>query len=140
MPGVLGGRAALVSGTSGIGEAVAIALVGREQTSPWARDGTDRLEQLARRIEIAGGTALALPGDVTVESVARGLVADTVRRFGRIDILITLLASSNSVPWKTPTSPNGGSPCHLRVQFLCHEQACVDPPGHGKTSADNAFS
>jgi NADP-dependent 3-hydroxy acid dehydrogenase YdfG len=48
----------------------------------------DRLDELVARIEQAGGAAIALPGDITDEAVATGLVAETITRFGRLDILV----------------------------------------------------
>ena len=41
-----------------------------------------------QKIEAAGGKALSLPGDVADEAVARNIVAQTVKHFGRIDILV----------------------------------------------------
>ena len=40
------------------------------------------------QIEATGGRAIALPGDVTEEVVATDVVAQTVKRFGRLDILV----------------------------------------------------
>jgi NADP-dependent 3-hydroxy acid dehydrogenase YdfG len=48
----------------------------------------DRLEELVRKITEAGGKAIALPGDVTDEKVAEGLVTQTLERLGRVDILV----------------------------------------------------
>lgn len=41
-----------------------------------------------QKIQAAGGKALALPGDVADEAVARDIVAQTVKHFGRLDILV----------------------------------------------------
>ena len=85
----LAGRVALVTGaSSGIGEAVALALAAAGvRVAITARRG-DRLEALARRIASAGGAALALPGDVCDAAFAAATVADTVAHFGRLDILV----------------------------------------------------
>jgi 3-oxoacyl-[acyl-carrier protein] reductase len=40
-------------------------------------------------VEKAGAEALAVPGDLTEAAVAERLVAETVKRFGRIDALVT---------------------------------------------------
>jgi 3-oxoacyl-[acyl-carrier protein] reductase len=40
-------------------------------------------------VEKAGAEALAVPGDLTKAAVAERLVAETVKRFGRIDALVT---------------------------------------------------
>lgn len=85
----LSGKVALVTGaSSGIGEAAAIALAEAGATVAVSARRADRLETLVKRIESAGGKALALPGDMTVEAEAIKAVEDTVARFGRIDILI----------------------------------------------------
>ena len=89
MAGQLADKVALVTGaSSGIGEAAAIALAAAGATVAVSARRADRLEGLVRRIEEAGGKALALPGDMAVEADALQAVADTVARLGRIDILI----------------------------------------------------
>jgi 3-oxoacyl-[acyl-carrier protein] reductase len=46
------------------------------------------LEETVAAIESEGGTALAVPTDVTDESACERLVAATVERFGRVDVLV----------------------------------------------------
>jgi NADP-dependent 3-hydroxy acid dehydrogenase YdfG len=85
----LAGRVALVVGaSSGIGEGAALALANAGAAVAIAARRADRLEDLARRIIAAGGQALALPGDITEEAVAESLVAQTLERFGRLDVLV----------------------------------------------------
>lgn len=85
----LSGKVALVTGSSsGIGEATAIALAKAGATVAVSARRADRLEGLVKRIEEAGGKALALPGDMTVEADALKAVEDTVAQLGRIDILV----------------------------------------------------
>ena len=89
MTGQLADKIALVTGaSSGIGEAAAIALAAAGATVAVSARRADRLAGLVRRIEAAGGKALALPGDMAVEAEALQAVADTVAKLGRIDILI----------------------------------------------------
>ncbi|WP_165189677.1 SDR family oxidoreductase [Caulobacter soli] len=89
MSGSLSGKVALVTGaSSGIGEAAAIALAQAGVQVALSARRTDRLDDLVRRIEAAGGKALALPGDVSVEGQAVAAVEDTIARLGRIDILV----------------------------------------------------
>ncbi len=47
-----------------------------------------KLEEVAAEIRDAGGTVLALAGDVSVEEDCRNLVEETIKAFGRIDILL----------------------------------------------------
>lgn len=89
MAGALAGKVALVTGaSSGIGEAAAVILAEAGATVAVSGRRADRLDGLVARIEAACGKALALPGDVTDEAVARGTVAKTIEAFGRIDILV----------------------------------------------------
>lgn len=85
----LKGRVALVTGaSSGIGAAAAEALAAAGATVAVAARRADRLNSLVSKIEKAGGQAIALPGDIIDEQVAQGVVTETLRRLGRIDILV----------------------------------------------------
>jgi NADP-dependent 3-hydroxy acid dehydrogenase YdfG len=89
MAGILAGRVALVTGaSSGIGEGTAIALAEAGAVVAVSARRADRLESLAKKISDMGGKALALPGDVSDETVAKDIVAKTVKHFGRLDILV----------------------------------------------------
>jgi NADP-dependent 3-hydroxy acid dehydrogenase YdfG len=85
----LSGKVALVTGaSSGIGEASAIALAEAGVLVAVSGRRKERLDALVAKIEAAGGKALALPGDVSIEGDATKAVEDSVAAFGRIDILI----------------------------------------------------
>jgi NADP-dependent 3-hydroxy acid dehydrogenase YdfG len=85
MTGSLAGRVALVTGASaGIGEAAAVALAAAGATVAAVARREDRLKALVRKIEDAGGSAIALPGDVAGETLAKGVVAGAVQR----DVLV----------------------------------------------------
>lgn len=88
--GRLEGRVALVTGgDSGIGRAVCLAFAreGADVAVSFLSEGDDA-QQVKRVVEDAGRKALLLPGDLSVEAQCRKLVEDTVKRFGRIDILV----------------------------------------------------
>jgi len=85
----LKGQVALVTGaSSGIGEAAALTLAAAGVSVAVSGRRKERLDDLIARIEAAGGVGLALPGDVSIEDDATKSVADTIARFGRLDILI----------------------------------------------------
>lgn len=78
----------LTGGSYGIGRAVALEFARRGAHIGLTARSQDKLEQVQRDIEQAGGHALVLPGDVTDRSSMRD-VAETMRReMGGIDILI----------------------------------------------------
>ncbi|HSJ23568.1 MAG TPA: SDR family oxidoreductase [Longimicrobiales bacterium] len=88
--GKLEGKVALITGgDSGIGRAVAVL---------YAREGADvaigyldehgDAEETRQAVEAEGRRALLIPGDVSEPSYADHAVAQTVREFGRLDILV----------------------------------------------------
>ena len=89
--GRLRGRVALITGgDSGIGRAVAIAYaraLARVAISHLPEEERDGRETL-RWLEQAGVEAVALPGDLCDEGYCRGLVDETHRRLGGLDILV----------------------------------------------------
>ncbi|GHC67133.1 SDR family oxidoreductase [Streptomyces flavofungini] len=85
----LTGRVAVVTGaSSGIGEATARVLAAQgARVALLARRG-ERLAGHVARIEEAGGSALALPTDVTDPASLAAAAADVRSRFGRVDLLV----------------------------------------------------
>ncbi|WP_433567094.1 SDR family oxidoreductase [Nocardia sp. CA-151230] len=84
----LAGRVAVVTGaSSGIGAATAKRLAASgAQVAVLARRA-DRLEHLAKEIEHAGGTALALPVDVTDAEAMRAAAERVATELGTVDLL-----------------------------------------------------
>jgi NAD(P)-dependent dehydrogenase (short-subunit alcohol dehydrogenase family) len=95
---------AIVTGAaSGIGRATAIAFA-REGASVVIADiDEDRARDVAEQIRMSGGDAATRRTDVSVPAEIQSLVADTVARYGRIDILdnnaadLRLLASDGDL-------------------------------------------
>lgn len=86
--GTLDGTVALITGaSSGIGEASALALAGEGAAVAVAARRKDRLDDLVKRIEDAGGKALAIEADVTSREQAVAAVERTVVELGRLDTL-----------------------------------------------------
>ena len=88
---MLEGKAAIVTGSSrGIGKAVALR---------FAKEGAkvcvncvatrDKAEAVAAEIKKAGGEAIVVQADVAKKADAERLMAETAKRFGRLDILVS---------------------------------------------------
>lgn len=82
-------RVAIVTGaSSGIGEASARCLADAGYRVVLAARRADRLEQLAKEIEQAGGEALPVAVDLGDEAATHALVTRTLETWGRIDVLL----------------------------------------------------
>jgi 2-deoxy-D-gluconate 3-dehydrogenase len=84
----LTGRVALVTGAAtGLGEAIAIALA--EAGASVICHGNSRSPQdTCEAIQIAGGAAHPVTGDLSLQKTPQHLVDETINRFGRLDILV----------------------------------------------------
>jgi NAD(P)-dependent dehydrogenase (short-subunit alcohol dehydrogenase family) len=82
--------ALITGGDSGIGRAVAVlyAREGANVAIVYLREEQSDAEETKRAVEKEGRTCLLLPGDVTDASFCQRSVADTVKEFGKLDILV----------------------------------------------------
>ena len=119
----LAGQVAVVTGASrGIGRATAIALaaVGAQVVVNYARSSTAAAEVVAE-ITAAGGSAIALQGDVSDPAQVDALIQATLDQWGRIDVLVnnagitrdTLLLRMKLEDWQAVINLN------LTGVFLC---------------------
>ena len=86
----LEGRAALITGgDSGIGRAVALAFAreGADVGIGYLNERDDARETM-RLVERAGRRGFAMAGDLADDAHCRRLVAEAVRKFGRLDVLV----------------------------------------------------
>jgi len=129
--GKLDGRVAIVTGAA-FGERAAI---GAQFAQALAREGARVTvadikdpAPVAAEIEANGGTALPLTIDVSDENQVNTMVAETLDRYGRLDILINNAAIGSNIPprpvtdlsleeWDTLMSIN------VRGAFLCVKAA-----------------
>jgi NAD(P)-dependent dehydrogenase (short-subunit alcohol dehydrogenase family) len=121
------GRVAVVTGaSSGIGRAVARALLGDGYGVALAGRRADRLEEAAGAAGEASARALPVPTDVTDAGSVEALFARTVERFGRVDVLFNnagisapgvLLEDLTVEQWRAVIDTN------LTGAFLCTRQA-----------------
>jgi 3-oxoacyl-[acyl-carrier protein] reductase len=86
----LQGRVALVTGAGrNIGRAIALALADAgAAVTVNARNSTNEVQQVCSEVMASGGQALPFLADVTDEAAVRRMVAATLERFGRLDILV----------------------------------------------------
>ena len=85
----LDGRVALVVGGGGaIGAALAEAMAGAGAKVAVSGRTPEALDAAVERIRAAGSDGLAVVADATSEADAERMVADTVSRFGAIDIVV----------------------------------------------------
>ncbi|WP_382305929.1 SDR family NAD(P)-dependent oxidoreductase [Herbiconiux sp. UC225_62] len=108
----LSGKVALVTGaSSGIGEAVALAL---SAAGAKVAAGARRLDRLATVAERAEGEVLPLELDVSDQPSVRAAVAATVERFGRLDVLVNnagvmlngLIEGADTTEWERMVGTN----------------------------------
>lgn len=83
-----GKRVLLTGASSGIGESAAEEFARRGATVVVAARRKDLLEALVGRIEDNGGTAIAIPCDLSDLDAVDALAADVEERLGGVDILI----------------------------------------------------
>lgn len=125
--GRLRGRVALVTGGAiRLGRAIALALA-REGCHVGVHYLTSRAGAAAtvREIQALGADATPFRADLAEPSEAKRLVADTVRRFGRLDLLVnnagiffrTPLAATTPAQWDRLLDVN------LRGPFFCSQAA-----------------
>jgi len=85
----LTGKVALVTGAgSGIGKASAIMLAARGAKIAVLSRTESEVLRTKEEIEAAGGVALALTGDVSLEGDVKSAVETTVTAWGRLDIVV----------------------------------------------------
>lgn len=129
--GKLDGRVAIVTGAAhgeraalGAVFAKALAREGAQVTVADIKDTAD----VATEIEADGGAALPLIVDVGNEAQIRDMVAKTVERFGRLDILVNNAAIGSNIPSEPVTQLSVADwdalmAINVRGPFLCVKAA-----------------
>ena len=88
-PPELTGKIALVTGASkGLGKAMALALAEAGATVALVSRHAEKLEEVKREIEAAGGAARVFVADVSQESAVQALQASVSSGLGRVQILV----------------------------------------------------
>jgi len=97
----LKGKVALVTGaTRNIGRSIALSLAaGGASIAVNARASREDGEKVVREIVAAGGQAEAFVADVADADAVNAMVAGTIKRFGRIDILVLNASIRKQTPF-----------------------------------------
>lgn len=83
------GKVFIVTGaSSGIGEALSLELAQKGAQIICAARRADQIERVCNAIEAAGGSALAVPTDITNLDACRHLINQTIETYGKLDGLI----------------------------------------------------
>lgn len=118
----LDGKVAVVTGAgSGIGRAIAEALILEGAKVALNDVESGRVRAVVSHFVKLGGEAIALPADVSNEREVRAMVREAIQRFGKIDILVNNAGMFSYAPvaqmsiemWDRMIA------VHLRGTFLC---------------------
>lgn len=105
----LDGKVALITGaSSGIGEAIALALAAEGAKVALAARRADRLQNLVKRISESGSQAISVVADVSDEAQVQEMVGKTQSQLGRVDILVNCagvmltgaISNANTQDWR----------------------------------------
>lgn len=123
----LAGKVAIVTGAaSGIGEAVARIYAANQAKVTLVDFDSERLALVAEDMRERGAEVLEIVADVVQEKEVEGFFADTIRKWGRVDILVNSAGRDSLSPpvtevtleeWNKTIGPN------LTGVFLCCRSA-----------------
>jgi NAD(P)-dependent dehydrogenase (short-subunit alcohol dehydrogenase family) len=124
--GQLNNKIAVITGaSSGIGKAIALALAEEGAIAVLASRNRKKLDEVAKQIADAGGTACVIPTDVTDEEQVLHLFRETARLFNDVDLLVNNAGTATAMPvdelgleeWHRVLDLN------LTAAFLCSREA-----------------
>ncbi|MEV0175889.1 glucose 1-dehydrogenase [Streptomyces sp. NPDC050803] len=130
MAGELDGRSVIVTGAgSGIGRAAALAFAAQGDRVVVADLNAEGVQAVVKEIKEAGGTAVAVTGDLSEQSVVDEVTATAVERFGGVDVLVnnagimdrmSALADVSDAEWERVIRVNLTAPFLLTRAVLPH--------------------
>jgi len=122
----LEGKVAIVTGGgSGIGRAIALGIAGEGASVTIADIDGEKADAVAREIEATGAMATGIAVDVSSTELVNAMVGETLKRFGRLDILANNAgrAARGFVGEMDDQTWDGVIAVNLRGTFLCSRAA-----------------
>jgi len=122
----LAGRAALITGGTRIGSAIATALAARGVDVALSyHHSKEKADQTAAAVRGHGRRSLVVQADLTEATACRDLVARAADAFGRLDILVALASVYERVPYDELTEADWerNLAIDLRSSFACAHAA-----------------
>jgi 3-oxoacyl-[acyl-carrier protein] reductase len=121
-------KVALVTGGSrGIGRSIALGFAEEGCRVVVCARGAERLEATAAELRATGSEVLAVPADVTRESDRRSLLDETLRTFGRIDVLVNNAGGGGAPTFMETTDEQWRDAFDLNVWSGIHLSRLVVP-------------
>ena len=135
--GKLDGKVALVTGGGrGIGRGIACSLADEGAAVEITGRHQSTLDETVRVISTAGGSAVAVCGDIADENHVCDAFETLMQRFGRLDILVNNAAAFDGGPLDELTTEawDRAIATNLRGPFLCTREAVriMKPQGGGR--------
>ena len=117
----LEGKVAVVTGaTSGIGRATALRFAEAGAQVAVIGRNAQALKEVAGEIEMANGEAHTIRADVTVQPIARRVVAQTIERFGGLDVLVNAAGHLLSGTIETTTLAAWDAMMNVNLRSVFH--------------------
>ena len=134
----LTGKVAIVTGASrGIGHGIAQALAAEGCRIAICARGREKLAEAEAQLAGAGSDVLAVPLDLTEATAADELVQTTIKRFGRLDIVINNVGGNCRKPFAETTDEDWLE--ILNLNLLAHVRTSRAAIPHLKTSKGGAI-
>ena len=122
------GRVVLVTGaSSGIGRATAIKFASEGAMVALVSRRAEKLSEVVKQIEAAGGTAVAIAGDVSLEADIERVVRETIERFGGLDVLVNAAGIIATGSVETTKLPDWDYMMNLNVRAPFYMIQCAMP-------------
>jgi len=146
--GLLNGQVAIITGSGqGIGEACAL-LFAREGAKVVVTDLDEaKAVRVAQQITSAGGSAIAVPGDVTDEKYPDRIIQETIKAFGKLNIIVNnagytwdgMLHKMTDKQWNAMLAVHNTAPFRLlRAAAPYMRDAAKKEQDEGKTPENRA--